>query len=133
MVRQLESIEGINEVQANKLRAAGIRGFSSLLARAATTRDRRKLAEETGISDKRILEWYNRADLQRIKGVGSEMADLLEAAGVDSIKELAQRRPDNLHAALLETNGRKKLVRRPPNAAQVQAWITEAKGWKHAE
>src|SRR5687768_2038498 len=105
MVRQLESIEGVNTTQAQKLRAAGVRGFSSLLARASNTRDRRKLAEETGISDKLILEWYNRADLQRINGVGSEMADLLEAAGVDSIKELAQRRPDNLHAQLLDTNG----------------------------
>jgi predicted flap endonuclease-1-like 5' DNA nuclease len=129
MIRQLESIEGIGQIQANKLRAAGIRGFSSLLARASTTRDRRKLAEETGISDKLILDWYNRADLQRIKGVATQMADLLEVAGVDSIKELAQRNPANLHEQLLATNAKKKLVRRPPSASQVQAWVTEAKGW----
>jgi predicted flap endonuclease-1-like 5' DNA nuclease len=126
-VRPLKSIEGIGDAQAEKLRAAGIRGFSSLLARASTARARRKLAVETGISDELILDWYNRADSQRIKGIGTEMADLLRAAAVDGVKDLAQCDADDLHKQLMEVNARTRLVRRAPTVGQVRCWVAEAR------
>ena len=79
------------------------------------------------MTEKRILEWVNRADLMRIKGVGSEFADLLEAAGVDTVKELAQRRADNLQAKMAELNTAKNLVNRAPSVTEVEKWVGEAK------
>ena len=90
-------------------------------------RERKELEEKTGISGTLILEWVNRADLYRIKGVGEEYSDLLEAAGVDTVPELAQRNPDNLYEALVALNAEKKLVRHMPGRAQVASWIAQAK------
>ena len=73
-----------------------------------------------------ILEWVNHADLYRIKGVGSEYSDLLEEAGVDTVVELAQRKPENLHAKIVEINAEKKLVRKLPTLKQVQDWVAQA-------
>lgn len=84
------------------------------------------LAEKTGISDKLILKWANRADLDRISGVGSEYADLLEAAGVDTVPELAQRKPENLHKKMVEVNEEKNLVRKMPTLKQVEDWVDQA-------
>lgn len=120
-------IEGIGEAFAAKLEGAGVATVEALLENAGSPSGRKNLAEATGLSTDRILEWVNRADLMRIKGVGSEYSDLLEAAGVDTVKELATRRPDNLHAKLLEVNEAKKLVRRTPTLDDVASWIAEAK------
>jgi predicted flap endonuclease-1-like 5' DNA nuclease len=124
---KLTTVEGIGETYAEKLHNAGIATTGALLKKGATPQGRQALAEETGISDKLILEWINHADLFRIKGVGEEYADLLEEAGVDTVPELAQRNPANLHAKLREVNAAKKLVRRLPTAAQVTEWTEQAK------
>ena len=120
-------IEGIGKVYAAKLEAAGITTVESLLERGATPKGRQDLAEQTDIGDKLILEWVNLADLFRIKGIGEEFSDLLEEAGVDTVPELAQRNPENLHSKLVEVNEAKKLVRRVPGLSQVQDWVAQAK------
>jgi len=120
-------IEGIGPVNAAKLQKVGVRTTEGLLKVAATKAGRRKLAADADISENQILEWVNRADLMRIKGVGEEYSDLLEAAGVDTVKELRNRNPNNLHQALLDVNMAKKLVRRPPSLSAVQDWVANAK------
>jgi predicted flap endonuclease-1-like 5' DNA nuclease len=120
-------IEGIGTAVADRFREAGVRTTEALLKRGATPAGRKELATATGQTPKRVLEWVNRADLLRIRGVGSEFSDLLELAGVDTVKELAQRRADNLHAKMLEVNATKKVVRRPPSLRAVEAWVEEAK------
>jgi len=124
---KLETIEGIGLVYAEKLRAAGIRTIEALLRAGATPEGRKELAEKTRIGDEYILDWVNRADLMRVRGVGEEYSDLLEKAGVDTVIELAQRNPDNLHKKLLEVNVEKRLVRRPPTRGMVARWVEHAK------
>jgi predicted flap endonuclease-1-like 5' DNA nuclease len=126
MARILD-IEGIGAGFATKLREAGIRTTAALLKAAGSKRGRHDLAAETGIPEKLILEWVNLADLMRIRGVGEEFSDLLEEAGVDTVKELARRDPENLYAALHETNMRSKLVRRMPSRDQVADWVEQAR------
>lgn len=121
-------IEGIGEVYRKKLYAAGINTTDGLLKAGATRKGRKALAEKSGVSEKLILEWVNLADLIRIKGIGEEYSDLLEEAGVDTVKELRNRKPENLHKAMLETNAKKKLVRRPPSLSEVESWVKQAKG-----
>lgn len=121
------SIEGIGEVYGAKLKAVDIRTTEALLERGATPKGRKELAEQTEISGTLILEWVNRADLYRIKGINEEYSDLLEAAGVDTVPELAQRNADNLYEALAKTNAEKKLVRQMPGRNQVASWIAQAK------
>jgi predicted flap endonuclease-1-like 5' DNA nuclease len=123
----IEEIEGIGPAHGAKLTAAGVTTTDHLLERAASASGRDALASETGHTAKQLLEWVNHVDLMRIDGVGSEYADLLEAAGVDSVPELAQRSAANLAAALAETNDRKSLVRRVPSETVVTSWISEAK------
>lgn len=115
------------EAYAAKLAAAGVGSVEALLDAGATPKGRRSLAEQTGISDKLILAWVNRADLFRIKGVSTQYSDLLEKAGVDSVRELAQRRADNLYQKIVEVNEAKQLVRKLPTQAQVAAWVEAAK------
>ena len=105
----------------------GITTTNGLLKAGATKKGRAELAEKSGISETLILEWVNLADLMRIKGIGEEYSDLLEEAGVDTVKELRNRRPENLHKAMLETNAQKKLVRRPPSLSEVESWVAQAK------
>ena len=124
---KLEIIEGIGPVYAEKLRAAGIRSVNALLRAGATPEGRRDLEEKTGIGHEYILDWVNRADLMRIRGVGEEYSDLLEWAGVDTVPELAQRSADNLYKKILEVNEEKELVRRPPTRDMVARWIEQAK------
>ena len=124
---KLSDIEGIGAVYEKKLNKAGIRGTQSLLKKGATPKARAALEAATGIGGKLLLEWVNHADLYRIKGVGSEFSDLLEEAGVDTVVELAQRKADNLHKAILVVNAKKKLVRRPPSEKMVAGWIAQAK------
>ena len=127
MAYEIEEIEGIGKVYGDKLRAAGIADTAALLAKCAGPKERAALAKATGISAALVLKFANRADLMRVKGVGEEYADLLEAAGVDTVPELAQRKAANLHAALEATNAAKKLVRQTPSLKSVQGWIAAAK------
>jgi predicted flap endonuclease-1-like 5' DNA nuclease len=124
---KLTEIEGIGEVYSGKLKAVGIDTVEELLEAGVTPKGRQELEEKTGIGHKLILEWVNLADLMRIKGIGEEYADLLEEAGVDTVKELRNRNSDNLHAALLEINEQKRLVRQVPGRDQVANWIEQAK------
>ena len=124
---KLSKIEGIGEVYMEKLQAAGIRSVEGLLKAGATPAGRKALQEQTQISDKLLLRWINHADLFRIKGVGEEHSDLLEASGVDTVPELAQRNPENLHQKMVEVNAEKKLVRQLPALSNVQRWVAQAK------
>jgi predicted flap endonuclease-1-like 5' DNA nuclease len=123
-------IEGIGPVYAKKLGEAGIKTTDDLLKAGATAKGREELANKAGIDVKLILEWVNRSDLYRIKGVGQEYSDLLENAGVDTVVELTNRVPENLLAKMLEVNAAKKLVRRPPPISSVKNWIEQAKKLK---
>jgi predicted flap endonuclease-1-like 5' DNA nuclease len=120
-------VEGIGESYAEKLAVAGIKTTQTLLAQGASAKGRREISQQTGINEKLILRWVNHVDLFRIKGVGEEYADLLEAAGVDTVPELAQRNPDNLQAKMTAVNAEKRLVRQLPAARQIAQWITQAK------
>jgi predicted flap endonuclease-1-like 5' DNA nuclease len=125
--KKLSDIEGIGPAYQQKLEAAGIKTPAQLYDAAAASKDRAKLAEKSGISATLLLKWVNRYDLARVKGIGTQYADLLEVAGVDSPKELARRNADNLLEALTKTNTEKKLVRKLPTKAQVEEWIKNAK------
>lgn len=122
----IDTIEGIGHKQATSLRKARIRTVESLLKKGATRPGRHEISTETGISERLVLKWVNRADLMRVRGVGEEYSDLLEAAGVDTIKALRRRNPANLLAAMVEINAKKNLVRRLPTPAMVERWIEYA-------
>ena len=121
-------IEGIGPAYAEKLQGAGISTCEALLEQGATKTGREKIAETSGISGSLVLKWVNHADLCRIKGVGGEFSELLEAAGVDTVPELAQRNADNLAAKMAEVNEEKKLTRQVPSAKTVAGWVEQAKG-----
>jgi len=123
---KIVAVEGIGEAYAKKLEQAGIRTTEALLGKGATPKGRQEISEKAGISDALILRWVNHADLFRIKGVGAEYAELLEASSVDSVPELAQRNAENLYAKLVETNQAKRLVRKLPTQTQVADWIAQA-------
>lgn len=123
----IEIIEGIGKKYGAKFRAAGVRSTEALLKRGATPKGRQELAAKTGFSNHQILEWTNRADLMRVRGVGEEYSDLLEAAGVDTVKELRNRNAKNLTEAMAATNAKKKLVRRIPSQSMVERWVAHAK------
>lgn len=123
----IREIEGIGDASADKLEAAGIKTIEAFLEAGATVKGRDDLAEKTGLAEKNILKWVNRADLDRVKGIGTQYADLLEAAGVDSAPELAQRNAANLLAKMDEVNASKNLVNKLPSEDQVQGWIDNAK------
>lgn len=124
---KLEEVEGIGPKYADKLRKAGIKSTSDLLKKGGTPAGRKQIEKDSGITGKLILEWVNHVDLFRVKGIGEEYADLLEAAGVDTVVELSKRKPDNLYKTLVETNEKKKLVRQMPGEARVKEWVEEAK------
>ena len=123
-------IEGIGPSFKKKLQKIGIRTTGRLLERAANPKGRRQLAEESGIDESRILKWANMADLMRIKGVAEEYSELLEAAGVDTVKELKRRNAANLADKMAEVNKRKKLVRLLPSEKRVDNWVAHAKTLK---
>jgi predicted flap endonuclease-1-like 5' DNA nuclease len=120
-------IEGIGSQYAETLNSINIHTTSDLLEAGATPAKRKELANKTNISPKLIHKWVNLCDLFRIKGVGEEYSDLLEEAGVDTVVELSTRKAANLHVKLLEVNEAKKIVRRVPTLAMVEAWVKEAK------
>ncbi len=124
---KIVDIEGIGKTYANKLIKAGIRSTDALLKKGATEKGRKELAATTGVTHTQILEWVNRADLYRIKGVGSEYSDLLEKAGVDTVVELSKRVADNLYDKMMEINKAKNVVNKMPGAKQVKKWIDQAK------
>ncbi len=128
----IEQISGIGPVYGEKLRSMGIQTTEALLRAGATPEGRQELAEKIGVSADTILKWVNRADLMRIVGIGEQYSDLLEAAGVDTVLELARRNPENLHQKLAEINAEKRLVRRLPNQDMVANWIEQAKGLERA-
>ena len=127
MAYKIIDIEGIGDVYAAKLNEAGVKTTDDLLDNCATRSGRRKVAEATGISEKLILKWTNHADLFRIKGVAGQFAELLEAAGVDTIKEFRHRVPANLAAKMEEVNAQKNLVNRVPSVKEIEKMVAQAK------
>jgi predicted flap endonuclease-1-like 5' DNA nuclease len=123
----LVDIEGVGEKYAEKLKAVGVKSTEDLLEKGKTPAGRKELAESSGVSEKLILGWLNRVDLARVKGIGSEYADLLEEAGVDTVPELSKRVPENLLKKMQEINTEKKLVRKMPVLSQVTEWVEQAK------
>ncbi|MHA1190513.1 MAG: DUF4332 domain-containing protein [Alphaproteobacteria bacterium] len=123
----IAGIEGIGPTFESKLKTTGIRTTRALLERAKTPRGRRQLAEESGIEESVILKWANMADLMRVRGVAEEYSELLEAAGVDTVKELKRRNAANLVVKMAEVNAGGKMVRVLPSEKRVLNWIAYAK------
>lgn len=127
MAYKIEQVEGIGEVYAAKLAEVGIKTTEDLLEKCAAAAGRKKVEEATGISHKLILKWTNHADLFRIKGIAGQFAELLEAAGVDTVKEFRHRVPANLHPKLVEANEAKNLCNRVPAVSELEKMIAQAK------
>ncbi len=123
----ISAIESMDQRDATKLRKAGVRTTNALLNTASSRTGRRRLAREADLSKSEILSWANCADLMRIKGIGSEYADLMAAAGVDTIRELRRRNPDRLLAAMTDVNARRRVIRRLPTLGMVSGWVEAAK------
>jgi hypothetical protein len=123
----LTDIEGIDDDVAGTFKSVGIRSSERLLEAARTVKGRKALAGRTGFSEKQLLCWANVADRMRVKGVSKEYADLLQAAGVDTVKELKYRNPRNLALAMAEANKKHKLVRLLPSEKVIQRWIEDAR------
>ena len=124
---KIMDIEGVGEVYAEKLQAAGINKVSELLDKCAAPKGRKELAEATQISEKLILRWTNHADLFRINGVGPQFAELLEAAGVDTVKEFRHRVAENIQPKLAALNEERHICGRVPAVVEVQKMIDQAK------
>jgi len=127
MIYPISDIPAIGTEAAELLKSAGIRTTARLLDAAKAPKGRKRLAAETGLDEKHILGWANAADRMRIKGVGSDYASLLQAAGVDTVKELKYRNPAKLARALADANAQRKLARVLPSDRAVERWIEEAK------
>jgi predicted flap endonuclease-1-like 5' DNA nuclease len=127
MAYKIIDIEGVGEVYAEKLQAAGIKTVDDLLDRCASAKGRKELEEATEISGKLILRWTNHADLFRINGIASQFAELLEAAGVDTVKEFRHRVAANLQPKLVEVNEQKNLCNRVPSVSELEKMIAQAK------
>ena len=127
MAYKVIDIEGVGDVFAKNLNDAGIKTDAELLAKCAKPAGRKELAEQTGISSKLIMKWANHCDLYRVNGIGPQFAELLEASGVDTVKELRHRVAENLQKKLEEVNAQKKLVNRVPTVTEVQKMLDQAK------
>lgn len=127
MAYKIDQIEGIGPAYAEKLSAAGIKTTEALLEKCAAKKGRAQIAEATGISEKLILKWTNHADLFRVNGIAGQFAELLEAAGVDTVKEFRHRVPANLQPKLVEINEAKNLCNRVPSVAELEKMIAQAK------
>ncbi len=127
MGKAITLIEGIGEVFKGKLANAGVTTVEGLLEKGASKSGRKAMAEASGIDEGKILDWVNMADLFRIKGVASQFAELLKAAGVDTVKELRTRNPENLHAALVKTQAEKGLTKVVPALSKIEDFINQAK------
>ncbi|MFN8474251.1 MAG: DUF4332 domain-containing protein [Anaerolineae bacterium] len=124
---RISEIRGMTADAAAKLKSIGITDSNKLFEKARTLADRRNLAKELGLEASQVLEYFNRADLARIKGIGPQFSNLLEDAGVDSVKELAHRRADHLYEKLSEVAKAGGQVKRLPRPADVEKWIAQAK------
>ncbi len=125
---KISEIEGIGPAYAEKLQKVGIRTVNALLKKGATRKGREEIAKATGLDSSLILKWVNMADLFRINGIAGEYAELLEKAGVDTVKELRNRNPENLHAKMAEVNAEgRRLVRLLPALSRVKSWVEQAK------
>ena len=127
MATSVRSIKGMDPELADKLKAEQITNTDQLLEAASKVGPRRELAKKLGVNPSQLLEFINRADLARIKGIGDAFANLLEDAVVDSVKELARRSPENLHERLLKANEETKHVPRVPTLEAIKGWVEEAK------
>ena len=127
MSYKVEQIEGIGPVYAAKFNEVGVKTTEDILSKCATPKGRKELAEATEISEKLILKWTNHSDLMRINGIAGQFAELLEAAGVDTVKELRHRVPANLKAKLDEVNEVKNLVNRVPALSEIEKMVAQAK------
>ena len=127
MTYPITHIAGIDEELAARLKTAGVRSTGRLLESARTVKGRKQLAEKTGIDVRQLLCWANVADRMRIRGISKEYAELLQAAGVDTVRELKYRNPAKLAQAMAEANRRRKLVRLLPSQGSVARWIEDAK------
>lgn len=123
---KIEEIEGIGPSYAEKLAEAGISTTGKLLDECCSRKGRQAMAESTGVSEKLLLKWSNMADMMRISGIGPQFAEMLEAAGVDTVKELAQRRADNLAAKMEEVKEAKRIAKATPAESIVAGWIKSA-------
>ena len=123
----IQDIEGIGPAYAEKLKVANIESTETLLDLCGSKKGRVQVAESTGVNESLLLKWSNMADMMRISGIGPQFAELLEAAGVDTVKELAQRNPDNLATAMETKNEEKKLTRAVPAASIISGWVDAAK------
>ena len=124
---KITEIEGIGPASAEKLAKADIKTTEALLKLCCDAKGRKRVAETTGVSEGQLLKWANMADLMRVSGVGEEYSELLEAAGVDTVKELRNRNAENLAAKMAEVNATRKLTRTVPSAKTVVKWIEHAK------
>ncbi|WP_425639092.1 DUF4332 domain-containing protein [Algoriphagus yeomjeoni] len=127
MGKPITMIESIGPAMKEKLAAAGVSTVEGLLEKGASKAGRKAIAEASGLDESKVLVWVNMADLFRINGVASQFAELLKAAGVDTVKELRTRNPENLHAALVKTQEEKGLTRVVPAASKVADFIEQAK------
>lgn len=127
----VDKLRGITTELAAKLKEQKILDGDQLLQAGCTPEGRQVLAKKLGVDTKALLELINRADLDRVAGIGAAYANLLEEIGVDTVKELSKRVPANLHAKLMEVNAEKKITTHPPKLEQVEAWVTEAKSLPH--
>lgn len=123
----ISDIDGIGPVIEEKLKQASIRSINQLLEKCGSKQGRKQIAEKTGIDESTLLKWVNMADLYRVKGIGSEYSQLLERAGVDTVKELRTRVPQNLLDKMIEINKANRLVRRIPPLKKVEEFISNAK------
>ena len=124
---KVSNLRGVDAELAELLVKNGIRYGEELLAAAATPSQRLRLAEDLGVDVQAILDMANRADLSRINGIGGIYSDLLEHSGVDTVKELAQRRPDNLYQAIVSANRQRQLAKMPPSEDMIDGWIKQAR------
>jgi hypothetical protein len=127
MTYPVNRLDGMNSTAVEKLRKQGIRTTRSFLDRTKQPRGRKALAALTGLEEKQLLRWANRADLMRIKGIGEEYAELLVMGGVDTVRALSTRNAERLYKALHAINEQKKLVRFMPSPSLVGRWVEEAK------
>lgn len=127
MAYKITDIEGIGSVLQEKFEGVGIKTVAQLLEKGATKKGRKELAAAMEIDVKKLLVFVNNADLFRVKGVSSQYADLLKASGVDTVKELRNRKPENLQAKMKEVNTEQKLVRQIPSVNQVIGYVNAAK------
>ncbi|MFC5408404.1 DUF4332 domain-containing protein [Larkinella bovis] len=123
----IQELKGITSTVVEALKAQGVTNSEALLYAAKTASARKQLAAQAGVETSVILDLANRADLNRISGIGGVYSDLLEEAGVDTVRELAHRNPENLHVKIIEINQVRNLTQRPPTLEQLTDFINQAK------